>query len=97
MLDSGYVLRGGLGKDHDAAFDAVETGPEGKGDGAGDCLPGGEILDTAELLHPTNDEVIGEDSAFVLSSHAVGDESVLVERHHDVGAAAVHPIPQLPV
>ncbi|KAL6975362.1 hypothetical protein U1Q18_024156 [Sarracenia purpurea var. burkii] len=84
------MMRTVLNEDANAAFSAGESFPERETNSSGDRLLGGGVFEGAELFEPPDDEVVGQDAAFVLPIGAVGDQTVLVQSHHDVGALAVH-------
>lgn len=88
------VMRIVLNEDGDAAFGAVEGVPESESDGSGDAFLGGGVFDGAELFEPSDDEIVGENSAFVVAAAAIGDQAALVQRHHHVYAVAVYFCPQ---
>ena len=79
-----------LKEDYNPTLAAVETVPQGKVDTSCDSFLSREVFDSAELLEPPHNEVIGENTASVLSLGAVRHEPGLIEGDHDVQSLAVH-------
>ena len=87
-------MRRALNKDGDATFACIEAFPQREGNGSGYSLLGRDVFDSAKLFEFPNNEVVGKDTPFVLSSSAVGHQTVFVQCNHYVGALAVHLCPQ---
>ncbi|KAM1040735.1 hypothetical protein TB1_029345 [Malus domestica] len=83
-----------LNKEGHATFGWIVTVPQGEVYGSRNGLLCSNVFDSAELFNLSDDGVIGQDTSLVLSLGAVGNQPVLVQRHHHIGTVFVHLRPQ---
>lgn len=78
-----------LDEQHDPTLGRTESLPEIELDCARDALLRRYVLDASHLLETADHVVVGQHSALVLPTTAVGHQAALVQGYHHVGAVAV--------